>query len=242
MHIKLISLVLVFSTLIGSSASANAAGQKPVLQVDCGLITGKYDEYGTYGLFSPKVTVKYYGSPLTVTSYYYETPSTKKSGTGQNIVTFTNKAPSTRFFVSQVDIQQKVLQFGQSQSGYFKFVIEAVDTLKRKASSTCLYKDYYYSSAIIPNSGSSILKGFNRSSCTFDQKPLYGKVEIVDYGQDFDVQIVDYGQDLKVEEVSYGAYSCGKWEIVDYGANFKIKLVSYGADFKIKIVEYGAGT
>jgi hypothetical protein len=221
--------------------AANAAGQKPILQVNCGPITGLVDENGTYGLFKPDVKVKYYGSPLTVTSYYYEAPETLKSETGQSIVTFTNVAPSTRYFVSKVDLQQKALQFGQPQSGYLRFVIEAVDSLKRKSSYTCLYKDYHYSTAFVPNSGNGLSRGLNSFNCTFNQKPLYGKVQIVDYGQDFSVQIVDYGQDLKVQEVAYGASSCGKWQIVDYGADFKIRLVSYGADFKIRLVDYGAG-
>jgi hypothetical protein len=234
---------LLLALLLGflPTPSASAAGKSPILNVNCGQILGSYDQNGTYGLFKPDVTVKYYGSPLKVTSYFYETSGTPKSDTGQNIITFTDKAPSTRYFVSKVDIQQKVLEYGQPQTGYFKFVIEVVDSLKRKTSFTCLYKDYRYSTAFIPKSGSTITRGFNRSTCSFDTTLLYGKVEIVDYGQDFKVQVVDYGQNLKVQEVSYGATSCGKWELVDYGADFKIKLVDYGADFKIKLVEYGAG-
>jgi len=234
---------LVLALLLGflPTPVASAAGKSPILNVKCGQILGSYDQNGTYGLFKPDVTVKYYGSPLKVTSYFYETSVTPKSDTGQNIITFTDKAPSSRYFMSKVDIQQKVLEYGQPQTGYLKFVIEAVDSLKRKTSFTCLYKDYRYSTAFIPNSGSTSTRGFNRSTCSFDDTFLYGKVQIVDYGQDFKVQVVDYGQNLKVQEVSYGATSCGKWELVDYGADFKIKLVDYGADFKIKLVEYGAG-
>lgn len=236
----LLSILILFVSTVNPLV-ANAAGKPPKLNVKCGQITGLADQNGTYGLFKPDVTVSYYGSPLTVTSYFYETSVTPKSDTGQNIITFTDKAPSNRYFVSKVDIQQKVLEYGRPQTGYLKFIIEAVDSQRRKNSFTCLYKDYRYSTAFIPNSGNTITRGFNRSTCSFDNILLYGKVQVVDYGQDFKVQVVDYGQNLKVQEVSYGATSCGKWELVDYGADFKVKLVDYGADFKIKLVEYGAG-
>lgn len=204
---------------------ADAAGASPKLSVNCGQIIGSYDEYGTYGLFKPVVTVKYYGSPLTVTSYFYETSVTKKADTGQQIITFTSKAPSSRYFVSKVDIQHKVLQFSQSQTGYLKFVIEAVDKQKRKTSYICQYKDYFYSSAIIPNnaggsggtSSGITSRGFNRVACTFDGKKLYGSVYFASSSAfaDFSVYAASSSAfaDLSVYFSSSSAFtsSCGEW-------------------------------
>lgn len=70
---------------------------------------------------------------------------------------------------------------------------------------------------------------------------VYGKIKIVDYGEDYKVKIVDYGEDLKIKWVDYGEDNKGKWKEVDYGEDFKIKWVDYGEDFKIKEVEYGEG-
>lgn len=70
---------------------------------------------------------------------------------------------------------------------------------------------------------------------------VYGKVKIVDYGEDYKVKRVDYGQDLKVKWVDYGEDNKGKWKRVDYGQKYKIKWVDYGEDFKVKFVDYGEG-
>jgi hypothetical protein len=79
------------------------------------------------------------------------------------------------------------------------------------------------------------------NGCTYKNKQLFGKVQIVEYGADFKVQKVDYGSDLKVRAVDYGASSCGKWQFVEYGANFKVQFVDYGSDFKVQFVNYGEG-
>jgi hypothetical protein len=247
---------LVLALLLGflPTPVASAAGKSPILNVKCGQILGSYDQNGTYGLFKPDVTVKYYGSPLTVTSYFYRTANTAKSDTGQSIVTFTNKAPSTRYFFSKVDLQHKVLQFGQPQTGYLKFVLEAVDTQKRKATYTCIYKDYRYSTAVIPKSsggGSSSgisSRGFNRAACTFDGRNLYGKVYFTKYSfeSDFKVYVTDYSfeSDLKVylTDYSFEASSCGKWYPTKYSfeSDFKVYLTDYSfeSDFKIYETDY----
>lgn len=250
---KKITHVLLLVLLLGSlqMSVADAAGSSPKLSVNCGQILGLYDEYGTYGLFKPEVTVRYYGSPLTVTSYFYATPTTKKSETGQNIITFTNKAPSTRYFVSKVDIQNQVLSFNQPQTGYLKFVIEAVDTMKRKTSYICQYKDYYYSSAIVPNnsggggSDSSGIssRGFNRAACTFDGKKLYGSVYFASSSAfaDFSVYAASSSAfaDLNVYFASSSAFtsSCGEWYRTSSSAfaDFTVYLTSSSAfaDFTI---------
>ncbi|UKN01580.1 hypothetical protein K6119_17795 [Paracrocinitomix mangrovi] len=70
---------------------------------------------------------------------------------------------------------------------------------------------------------------------------VYGKIKIVDYGEDYKVKKVDYGEDVKIKWVDYGEDNKGKWKEVDYGEDHKIKWVDYGEDFKIKIVDYGEG-
>jgi len=70
---------------------------------------------------------------------------------------------------------------------------------------------------------------------------VYGKIKLVDYGQDYKVKYVDYGEDVKIKFVDYGEDNKGKWKIVDYGEKYKIKIVDYGEDFKVKRVDYGEG-
>lgn len=70
---------------------------------------------------------------------------------------------------------------------------------------------------------------------------IYGKIKIVEYGEDYKVKKVDYSEDVKVKWVDYGENSKGKWKAVEYGEDFKIKWVEYGEDFSIKEVEYGEG-
>jgi hypothetical protein len=186
-----------------------------------------------------------------VTSYFYETAATKKSDTGQNIITFTNRAPSTRYFVSKVDIQHKLLQFSQPQTGYLKLVIEAVDTRKRKASFTCLYKDYYFDTPYVssPPLGSSSTqtvrpsRGFNKFDCTFDGKKLYGSVYFTSSSAfaDFSVYAASSPAfaDLNVYLSSSSAFtsSCGEWYRTSSSAfaDFTVYLTSSSAfaDFTI---------
>lgn len=70
---------------------------------------------------------------------------------------------------------------------------------------------------------------------------IYGKIKVVEYGEDYKVKIVEYGEDLKIKWVDYGEDNKGKWKKVDYGQKFKIKWVTYGEDFSIKEVTYGEG-
>ena len=73
------------------------------------------------------------------------------------------------------------------------------------------------------------------------QACLFGKVRIVDVGEDYKVRVVDFAEDLRVLRVSHGAISCGKWEFVDFGGDFKVRFVDVGEDLKIRYVEYGEG-
>ena len=219
-------IVMLFG--IFQVTSAVAAGSKPRISVNCGQLTGNVDSNGTYALFKPTVTVAYFGLPLTVTSYYYATPTTPKSETGRLITTFTGKAPSSKLTVSNVNIEQKILEFSQPQTGYYRFEIEAVDTLKRKSTFVCTYEDYHFSMPIIRNSNSggfssgtsgssSSLRGFNKSACTFNGKKLYGSFYVTSSPglADFSVYISSSSglADLNVYLTNSSglAWSCGNW-------------------------------
>ena len=73
--------------------------------------------------------------------------------------------------------------------------------------------------------------------CTFNGKPLYGSVKIVDAFPDFKVQVVDAFADLKVKRVDAFADSCGEWKVVDAFPDFTVKIVDAFPDFKIKYVD-----
>lgn len=59
---------------------------------------------------------------------------------------------------------------------------------------------------------------------------LFGKVKLVDIGEDLKVKIVDISPDR-----------CGKVKLVDIGEDLKVKLVDIGEDLKVKIVDIGEG-
>jgi hypothetical protein len=77
---------------------------------------------------------------------------------------------------------------------------------------------------------------FNKGSCTFNGKRLYGKVQEVSSGADLTVQVVSTLADLKVQKVSALPSSCGQWQMVDALGDFKVKFVSSLADLKIQYV------
>lgn len=73
--------------------------------------------------------------------------------------------------------------------------------------------------------------------CTYKDKPLYGKIKIVESFPDFKVQIVESFPDLKVKVVESFPDKCGKWKFVESFPDIKIKFVDSFPDFKIKFVE-----
>lgn len=80
-----------------------------------------------------------------------------------------------------------------------------------------------------------------KASCAFRGKKLYGKVKIVDYGEDIKIKYVDYSEDIKVKFVSSSADDCGEWQIVEYGEDLKVKIVDYSEDLKVKEVTSSPG-
>lgn len=70
---------------------------------------------------------------------------------------------------------------------------------------------------------------------------VYGEIEFVEHGADYEVEFVDYNGDLKVEYVDHGADEPGLWEQVDHGEDYEIEVVDHGGDFTVEEVDHGAG-
>ncbi len=75
------------------------------------------------------------------------------------------------------------------------------------------------------------------SSCTYNGRPLYGRVRVVDSFEDFKVRVVESFEDIRVRPVSSFARNCGQWEFVNSFEDFKIRYVDSFEDFKIKFVD-----
>lgn len=84
--------------------------------------------------------------------------------------------------------------------------------------------------------------GLDKENCTFNGKPLYGRVKIVDGFADFRVEIVSSFPDIRVELVESFPIECGKWEIVDSFPDFTIQIVDSFPDFRVEYVNSFPGT
>ncbi|AOP32906.1 hypothetical protein A0128_02910 [Leptospira tipperaryensis] len=62
--------------------------------------------------------------------------------------------------------------------------------------------------------------------CTFQGKPIYGKIKIVKNFPDIRVQVVDHFPDIKVKIVDSFADSCGEWKMTDSFPDIKIEYVT----------------
>lgn len=78
--------------------------------------------------------------------------------------------------------------------------------------------------------------GLNKGNCTFDGKPLYGRVQIVDSFPDVKVKKVDNFADLDVKFVNSFPNDCGEWEIVKSLPDIRVQFVSNFPDVTIKVV------
>jgi hypothetical protein len=72
--------------------------------------------------------------------------------------------------------------------------------------------------------------------CTFKDKKMYGKVQIVKSFPDITVKVVESFPDLQVQTVSSFPDACGKWQFVESFPDFKIKYVESFPDLEIKFV------
>jgi hypothetical protein len=71
--------------------------------------------------------------------------------------------------------------------------------------------------------------------------PLYGKVKVVNIGEDIKVKVVNIAEDIKVKVVKIAPDNCGLWQYVNIGEDIKIKFVDIGEDIKVKFVDIGEG-
>lgn len=77
---------------------------------------------------------------------------------------------------------------------------------------------------------------FDKSSCTFNGKKLYGKIQEVTAFPDVKVQVVTAFPDVKVTKVSAFPDSCGKWQFVTAFPDTKVQFVTAFPDVKIQYV------
>ena len=81
----------------------------------------------------------------------------------------------------------------------------------------------------------------DKEKCTCNGYPLYGRVQVVETGEDLEVKIVEYSADLEVKIIDYTSDDCGYWRFVESAPDVRIRFVEYGADLNIKFVEYSPG-
>ena len=93
------------------------------------------------------------------------------------------------------------------------------------SSETIIYLNGEYSESILISKGCDV----------------YGRIRLVNSGEDFRVRIVDSGEDVRVRYVNSGANSKGRWRIVSSGEDFRIRIVNSGEDFRIRKVNSGEG-
>lgn len=78
--------------------------------------------------------------------------------------------------------------------------------------------------------------GFDKGSCSFKGKKLYGKIQVVTAFPDVKVQKVTAFPDVKVQEVSAFPDKCGKWQMVTAFPDTKVQFVTAFPDVKIQYV------
>lgn len=82
----------------------------------------------------------------------------------------------------------------------------------------------------------------NKFTCTYQGKPLYGRVKFVESLQDIKVKVVvTTSPDLRVKMVTNPTTRCGEWEIVEFLPDLKVQFVETLPDIEIKFVEDNPG-
>src|SRR5450631_1478178 len=80
------------------------------------------------------------------------------------------------------------------------------------------------------------LGSFDKGSCTFNGKKLYGKIQEVTAFPDVKVQVVTAFPDVKVQKVTAFPDKCGMWEMVTAFPDTKVQFVTAFPDVKIQYV------
>lgn len=94
---------------------------------------------------------------------------------------------------------------------------------------------------LYPVSSGHASGGAVAGDCTFNGKPLYGRVQIVEHFPDIKIQVVQHFPDLNVKVVEHFPDSCGRWEFVEHFPDFKVQIVEHFPDVKVKYVEHFPG-
>lgn len=81
----------------------------------------------------------------------------------------------------------------------------------------------------------------NKFTCSYEGKPLYGRVKFVESLQDIKVKVVITSPDLRVKMVTNPTNRCGEWEIVEFLPDLKVQFVDTLPDLEIKFVEDNPG-
>ncbi|GET44173.1 hypothetical protein MiSe_89990 [Microseira wollei NIES-4236] len=81
----------------------------------------------------------------------------------------------------------------------------------------------------------------NKFTCTYQGKPLYGRVKFVESFQDIKVKVVTTSPDLRVKMVTNSTTRCGEWAIVEFLPNLKVQFVETLPDIEIQFVEDNPG-
>lgn len=97
-------------------------------------------------------------------------------------------------------------------------------------------------SILIESSQRNTNTGFDPQNCTFNGKPLYGKIKYVKHFPDVKVKVVTSFSDLDVKVVNHFADDCGEWEIVDHFPDLRVQIVDHFQDIKIRYVDNFPGT
>jgi len=78
---------------------------------------------------------------------------------------------------------------------------------------------------------------FDKGSCTFNGKKLWGKIQEVTAFPEVKVQVVTAFPDVKVQKVTAFPDTCGKWQMVTAFPDTKVQFVTAFPDVKIQYVD-----
>lgn len=80
---KLVTSILTTILLLTSTAQSEAAGSKPILDVNCGKLLKLRDDKGDFLYFNPSVKITFWGAPFNATAYYATDKNEPLSEQGQ---------------------------------------------------------------------------------------------------------------------------------------------------------------
>jgi len=82
---------------------------------------------------------------------------------------------------------------------------------------------------------------FDRGSCTFNGKKLYGRIQAVSSSPDVRVQVVTSSPNVRVQTVTSSPSSCGRWQMVESSPDTRVQFVSSSPDVRVQYVTSSPG-